>query len=162
MHEQIPLVTMLSQDTDYVDWKSVCGRMPLDRFVVSLLQYRPVWLQSMYAFRAIVAGILGIRLPTMTGTFSRSHAPMTPGEQLGPFRVVEAAYDSYWIGKTEDKNLIAHIVVVASQQQTDTRFDVGTFVTFLRPTGRLYFQIVRPFHHLVLTTAMAAAVRVGR
>ncbi len=159
MHEQDPWIETVSQGADYRDWKSVYGRVPLDFFVANVLKYWPVWFQSFRVPQVIIASVFSMRL----GPRGRSVAvPMTQGDHVAPFKVVSAQSDSHWIGKAEDKNLVAHVVILASKQDMRTRFDVGTFITFRRLFGRLYFQMVRPFHHLVLSTAMAAAVRNGR
>ena len=80
----------------------------------------------------------------------------SPGDSVTFFVVREAVADVYWVSETpEDKHLAAYFGVVTEKlDQRKSRFHVFTAVRYLHWTGPVYFNLIRPFHHLVVSRMM--------
>ena len=85
----------------------------------------------------------------------------TPGEKASFFIVNRADENVYWVAETpEDKHLKAFFGVVAEPlNDTVTRFHVFTTVKYIHWTGPVYFNIIRPFHHIVVSSMMKQGVK---
>jgi hypothetical protein len=72
-----------------------------------------------------------------------------------------AKEDIYWVSEApEDKHLKAYFGVVAEKLSgRRTRFHVFTSVKYLHWTGPVYFNLIRPFHHLVVSSMMRNGVK---
>jgi len=56
-----------------------------------------------------------------------------------------------WIGEATDKQLSGYIGVVAESAERDLyHYHVFTIVHYKHWTGPLYFNLIRPFSHLVV------------
>ena len=73
----------------------------------------------------------------------------------------DAKEDMYWVAETpEDKHLTAIFGVVAEKlSQNRRRFQVFTSVKYLHWTGPVYFNLIRPFHHMVVWRMMKAGIK---
>ncbi len=76
------------------------------------------------------------------------------------FIVHNAKEDIYWVAETpEDKHLNAYFGVVTVKLRNNlTRFHVFTSVKYIHWTGPVYFNFIRPFHHLVVLKMMKAGI----
>ena len=85
---------------------------------------------------------------------------MTPGASLRFFTVTTTAEDRYWIGEAADRHLRGWICVLATPlDQGGNRFDVTTVVHYRHWTGPVYFNLIRPFHHLVVACMARAGAK---
>ncbi len=109
----------------------------------------------------IVAQVL--RLDTTGIPDSRRLRPekvsFTPGDQASFFTVVRGEEDHYLLLKVTDNHLIAWLAIITDNAQPESEFKVATLVKYLRPTGRFYYNLIRPFHHLVLLSMCSAATK---
>ncbi|WDP91393.1 MAG: DUF2867 domain-containing protein [Desulfobacter sp.] len=152
------------QNADHVDIKTIEGDIDLRRFISGMLSYHPWWLVFLYRVREILVGLLGLvrhEKPAALPKIAPEAVAFTPGENASFFIVHDAAEGRYWISETpEDKHLTAFIGVIAEKLRRDcTKFHVFTSVKFLHWTGPLYFNLIRPFHHLVVWRMMKASIK---
>jgi hypothetical protein len=82
------------------------------------------------------------------------------GDEVTFFTVRLAKEEKYWVGETpEDKHLRAYFgVVVEPVAENRRRFHVVTIVHYKHWTGPVYFNLIRPFHHLVVSRMARAGV----
>ncbi|EFL51404.1 hypothetical protein DesfrDRAFT_1843 [Solidesulfovibrio fructosivorans JJ]] len=137
---------------DHVDIHRVRGAIGLRPFVAGLLGRRPGWLRLLYRARAVLARLLGLQQAEgLLADVSPADVPMQPGGRLSVFTVVAADADSHWVAVGEDKHLRAVLAVLATPEPDGrNRFDLVTVVDYLHWTGPVYFNLIRPFHHLVV------------
>ena len=84
---------------------------------------------------------------------------MQIGKRAAFFTVCMAEEGRYWFAYNSDKHLKGTLgVVVEPLADQHKRFHVVTIVHYHNWTGPVYFQVIRPFHHLVVTR-MAQAGR---
>ena len=162
--EKYPEIASLLKGADHVDVKVVEGEVSMRQFIASMLSYYPWWIVCLYYVRAVFVRLLGMRQPGKPDELPRlkpEDISMTPGEQATFFIVRQAREEEYWIAETpEDKHLQAYFGIIVEPVEGDlNRFHVVTIVHYKHWTGPVYFNTIRPFHHLVVRSMARAAVR---
>ncbi|UCE52576.1 MAG: DUF2867 domain-containing protein [Desulfobacterales bacterium] len=159
-----PEITSLINGADHTDVKTVEGQVSLQQFIASMLSYYPWWIIFLYHVRAVFVRILGMRQPAMPDELPKllpEDVPMTPGENATFFILRHTKEEEYWIAETpEEKHLRAYFgVVVEPVKDSLKRFHVVTIVHYKHWTGPVYFNTIRPFHHLVVRRMARAGVK---
>ena len=155
------------ENVDHVDIKNIESDTDLRSFTSGMLSYYPWWLRFLFKIREVLVTVLGLvrhEKPKTVPSITPGNLSFTPGEKARFFTVREAKEDSYWISETpEDKHLTAFFGVVAEKiHQGYSRYHVLTSVRYLHWTGPLYFNLIRPFHHLVVWNMMKAGAKKRR
>lgn len=148
---------------DYSEVKTIEGCTGLRPFIARMLSYYPWWIRWLYRIRELLVNILGLvkhKKPGNSGSIKPETISFQPGERASIFIVHTAKEDSYWISETpEDKHLKAYFGVVAEELENNvTRFHVFTSIQYRHWTGPVYFNLIRPFHHLVVSRMMKAGI----
>jgi len=149
---------------DYTDVKVVEGDTNLRRFIAAMLSHYPWWIVLLYRIRALLVHILGLvkhEAPQELPDLDPKEIDFTPGKRVTFFIVRCAKEDHYWFSETpEDKHLKAYFGVVAEPLDSNTkRFYVITVVHYKHWTGPVYFNLIRPFHHLVVSRMARAGIK---
>lgn len=152
------------KDANHVDVKTVAGRVNLRKFIASMMSHQPWWLVMLYRIRALVASILGLEKHIeLDGPIhiSPEDISFTPGENAHFFIVRKAKDNQYLIAETpDDKHLRAYIVITVENMDSGlNRFHVITIVFYKHWTGPVYFNLIRPFHHIVVRQMIRAGVQ---
>ena len=161
---EIPDIAQLLKGSNYIDVKSVEGQTSLRRFIASMLSYYPGWILFLYRIRAILVKLLGLYRHPAPGSLpelTSEDVSFVVGDSVTFFTVRVAKEKYYWVGETpEDKHLRAYFCV-AVQPLCDhrKRFHLATIVHYKHWTGPVYFNLIRPFHHLVVGRMMRAGVQ---
>jgi hypothetical protein len=111
------------EKADFTDVKVFEGETTLRKFIASMLSYYPWWIVQLYRIRKILV-------------------------------IVRCAKeDLFWVSETpDDKHLRAYFGVVKEPvSRSINRFYVMTTVFYKHWTGPIYFNLIRPFHHLVVS-----------
>jgi hypothetical protein len=161
---EIPDIAQLLKGSNYIDVKSVEGQTSLRRFIASMLSYYPGWILFLYRIRAILVKLLGLYrhpAPEALPELTSEDVSFVVGEAVTFFTVRMAKEKHYWVGETpEDKHLRAYFcVAVESLGDHGKRFHVVTIIHYKHWTGPVYFNLIRPFHHLVVGRMMRAGVQ---
>ncbi|MGD2186951.1 MAG: DUF2867 domain-containing protein [Desulfobacterales bacterium] len=160
---KIPQIAQLLKGADYIDVKTMEGQTSLRHFIASMLSYYPGWIVFLYRIRAVLVKLLGLYkhpAPEALPQLGPKDVSFVGGEAVTFFTVRLAEEKHYWVGETpEDKHLRAYFcVVVEPMEDNRKRFHVATIVYYKHWTGPLYFNLIRPFHHLVVRKMMQAGV----
>lgn len=152
------------QDVDYTDIKTIEGGVDLRRFIASMLSYYPWWIVFLYRVRELLVRILGLvkhEKPDVLPSLKPEDISFNPGEEATFFIVRKAKEGIYWVAETpEDKHLKAFFGVVAEPTGNhSSRFHVFTSVRYIHWTGIVYFNLIRPFHHMVVSSMMRNGVK---
>ena len=144
------------EKADFTDVKVFEGNTTLRRFIASMLSYYPWWIILLYRIRKLLVGILGLvkhEEPEELPNLQPEEVSFTPGENATFFIVRCAKEDLFWISETpDDKHLKAYFGVVKEPVNNSVnRFYVITTVYYKHWTGPVYFNLIRPFHHLVVS-----------
>lgn len=151
--EQIPEIQPLLEDANHIDVKTFQSEKSLREFIAALISYQPAWVTFLYGVRWFFVRLLGMK---QTGTpRAPQHRPsdisMTPGDAALFFTVVAAKEERYWFVEAAESHLTGKLGVVAEPTAGQpTTFHVVTIVHYNNWAGPVYFNIIRPFHHLVV------------
>ena len=154
-------------ESDFTDIKVVEGKTNLREFIASMLSYYPWWLVMLYRIRALLVRILGLvkhEPPEALPNLHPEEISFTPGETVTFFIVRSAKEGVYWFSETpEDKHLSAYFGAIAEPLKNDlNRFYVVTIVHYKHWTGPVYFNLIRPFHHLVVSQMARVGIKSKR
>ncbi len=156
--EQFSELEPVFQKADHIDIKSVSGEVSMRQFISGMFSYQPEWVTLLYRVRAVFVRFLGMRqarIPRMPD-LKAEDIPMQVGQRVGFFKVRLAQENRYWVAEADDKHLKASLVVLA---QPLHQFKVITVVHYHQWSGPVYFNVIRPFHHLVVRQMMKAGVQ---
>jgi hypothetical protein len=156
---QFPGVAQLTQNANHVDVKSIISRKPFRHFVTEFLDYQPGWVTFLYGVRLVFVRFLGMKQAGLPRPpqHTPDQLPMMPGQKAAIFKVRAAVDDMYWAGEADDSHLRATLVIVREPLGTvENRYYVMTIVHYHNWAGPVYFNVIRPFHHLVVGSMMRA------
>ena len=144
------------EKADFTDVKVFEGITTLRRFIASMLSYYPWWIIQLLRVRKSLVGILGLvkhEEPEELPNLQPEEVTFTPGEKVTFFIVRCAKEGLFWVSETpDDKHLKAYFGVVKEPVDNSVnRFYVFTTVYYKHWTGPVYFNLIRPFHHLVVS-----------
>jgi hypothetical protein len=159
--DQFPVLEKYLEGANHVDVKTVEGALTMREFIARFLSYNPGWVKFLYTVRGVVAKILGLDHSDEEGPpLSADTLSVTPGEDAAFFTVKESDGESYWIAGIEDTHLDALIAVIVEPLGEEiNRFHTVTIVHYNNWIGPLYFNLIRPFHHLIVWRLAKWAVR---
>lgn len=163
--QDLPQLMTLLGEADHVDVKVVTGDVSLPEFVAGMFSYYPGWIRNLYRIRWGFVRLLGMKqagIPAAV-TMRPEDVPMTPGEKATFFTVTMAEAERCWVAGAAESHLTAYLGVVveplaAGPQSVGNRFHVLTIVHYHKWTGPVYFNVIRPFHHLVVRKMAKAGV----
>lgn len=152
-------------DADVTDIKTIESSNDLRTFIAAMLSYYPWWIVMLYRVRTLVVRLLGLvkhEAPEKLPDLAPGEISFTPGDRVTFFIVRVGEENVYWVAETPpDRHLRAYFGVVAEPLANDrNRYYIVTIVHYLHWTGPVYFNLIRPFHHLVVASMMRAGARV--
>ena len=160
MHDEIARFT---RSANHLDAVSAYAALSLRECISNALSWQPAWLKILFLARGGLARLMRLEHPS--GRPSHSLRPdeisFHPGDRLAFFTVSAGQEDAFLVLTAEDTHLTGHLIVEVDPSDTGTerRFRVLTAVHYRRWTGLLYFNIIRPFHHIIMHRMIAAASR---
>jgi hypothetical protein len=157
-----PEVTQFTDNADVIDIKKVETHLSLREFAVGFLGYQPGWITFLYRVRQIVVPLLGLKQTGMPHpvTLSPDQLPTKPGQYFGFFKVESAEENQHWFASANDAHLRAYLGIVQESLKGPThRFYVVTAVHHQNWAGPIYYNLIRPFHHLVVYAMIRAGLR---
>jgi hypothetical protein len=162
----LPGMDGLLEGADHVDEHAMDGTCSVLDLAAGILSYRPGWMTFLWRVRVWLLRALGQgdRAVPDRQRWTAEILPRIPGERVGFFSVVRSDGETHWIVEGKESHLEAAMVVCATGLPDGRkRFHVVTVVRYHNPAGRVYFNVIRPFHHLVVHAAMRSALgRNGR
>ena len=147
-------------DANHIDIKIVEGDVTMREFLAGMFSYNPGWLQFLYRVRGAFVRLLGMKqdgIPEFP-ELRPEDVCMIPGENM-VFFTVDTASEEFWLASIVDTHLTANLGVVREAGENGrSRFHVITIVHYRKWTGVVYFNVIRPFHHLVVAQMAKTAV----
>ena len=151
------------QNVHVIDVKTIDGRGDLRYFLSRMLSYYPWWIVLLYRLRELLVLLLGLERhprPEALPVVEPRALSFTAGDKATFFVVRDACENCYWVAETPPDNHLAAYFGVSVEALSGSlrRFHVFTTVRYLHWTGPVYFNLIRPFHHLVVRRMMKAGV----
>jgi hypothetical protein len=157
---RFPALTGVLAGANHVDVHAVQSDLGLREFIAEMMNYHPRWLRMLYRVRKFFVALLGMRqdgIPASPGWRAEA-VPMRAGQAASFFTVRAAEEDRLWIVDAEERHLRATLCVVREAGL----FSLVTIVHYRHWTGPIYFNVIRPFHHLVLARMARAGAGEAR
>ncbi len=150
--ENIVPVTKLLRDADHVDSKAFETHHNMEGFTERMVSYQPGWLKFLFKIRGVVASLLGLQHAEYVDEREKElSVDFNPGGKVDFFNSIFYEPDKYWIGEASDKHLACYIGVIADSGRDGNKIMHSlTIVKYKHWTGPLYFNLIRPFHHLIV------------
>lgn len=159
----IPDLPAIAARCNHIDVKTYHGEGRMDAFVAGFMAYHPAWVKALYGIRWGFVRLLGMKqegIPGMGLERKPEDVPMRAGEKAAFFTVMAAEPERYWLVSVSDKHLTAYLCVAAEGDPDGARtFHVLTLVEYHNWAGPVYFNVIRPFHHLVVGQMSQAGLR---
>ncbi len=167
LFEAVPGLPALLASANHVDVKTVESAASLREFLAGMFAYYPRWLKALYAVRWGFVRLLGMRQEGVPATVrvAPKDVPLLAGEKMAFFTVAMAAEEQYWFASAEEAHLTAYLGVVVEPlegQHGRGRFHVLTIVHYNKWTGPINFNVIRPFHHIVVRQMALAGAEQGK
>ena len=158
----VPELTPLLEGANHVDIKVVEGDMSMREFIAGMFSYYPSWIKNLYRVRWGFVRLLGMKQEGIPQTSHMRMRPedvsLIPGEKATFFTVEMAEDGRFWVAGASESHLDAYLGVVVEPLAKGNRFHVITIVHYNNWTGPVYFNVIRPFHHLVVSKMAKAGV----
>lgn len=157
--KQFPEIAKLLHAADHVDVKTIVSDVTLREFIAGGLAYNPAWIKFLYAVRWGFVRLLGMKQHGLPPDIrlQPEAIPMTAGGKISFWNVAAAQEDKFWFAGITETHLTAHLGIVAEALPDEKRrFYVVTIVHYHRWTGHVYFNVIRPFHHIVVQKMASA------
>jgi hypothetical protein len=162
----------LAQGADHVDVKTVESAASLREFVSGLMSHQPAWVTGLFRVRRVLVRLLGMRQHGVPPPLRLrpEDVPMRPGMPAAFFQVRLAEEERAWAAGLAESHLEA-VLGVAVDGPVDgagdgavrpgalRRFHVVTVVHYRSWAGPVYFNLIRPFHHLVVAGMARSGAR---
>jgi len=159
--ERLPGLAGLLDGADHVDAHGMDGTGSVLGLAGGILSYRPAWMAFLWRVRVWLLRALGQggRAVPNRARLTAGTLPCEPGARVGFFAVVRTDGETYWIVKGDESHLGAAMAVCAAPLPDGrSRFSVVTVVRYHNRAGAVYFNLIRPFHHLVVHAAMRSVL----
>lgn len=153
-----PELSDLYDGADYSEYKSTESTNHLRRFIVGFLFYSPRWLTYLFQVRSVLAKVLRIDdVAFDPAPQDEASIGLTPGDKCSVFTVLHSKENEYVALSYEANHLRADMLIVMTPLSNGmNHFGIDTIVKYKNWTGRLYFFLVRPFHHLIFSRMIHA------
>jgi Protein of unknown function (DUF2867)/Pyridoxamine 5'-phosphate oxidase len=161
-----PALAKVMVGADHVDEKVAQGGASLREFLAALVRF-PWWVRALFQVRGVLARLL--RLRTGGGALDArripGELPLFPGGRLSGFTTLAFEEGRFWFAEVDqDRHLQAWIAVTVTEgaDATQRRFCVRTVVKYKDWTGPIYFNLIRPVHHLLVWILARSAAKGAR
>lgn len=142
--------------------KSVESEKTLREFLAAILSYMPGWMRFLYRVRAVFVRLLGSRQEDTPQALAigPEDIDFTKGAAMAFFQVVAGKEGRYLLGQAADKIITGTLGVIAEPLESGAhRFHILTMARYNHWTGRIYFNVINPFHHLVVWSMARHALK---
>lgn len=149
----IPGINTFLDGANHIDVRHVDSHKSMREFIAAALSYMPHWMVALYKIRAMFVRLLGLKQGGYPGAekVKPEDIIFSPGTMGSFFIVEDGEEERYWIAGATEKHLSGYLVIaVEPLSGRMKRFHMATIVHYRHWTGRVYFNIIRPFHHVVV------------
>lgn len=157
----LPELRSILTNADHIDIKTCRSTLPMQTFIAGALSYQPTWITALYAIRWGFVRLLGMKQAGLPRPhqFQPQEISLHAGDSAAFFKVKAAQAERYWFAGITESHLTAHLgIVVEPLVGEEKLFHTVTVVHYHRWTGPVYFNIIRPFHHVVVGRMVKAGM----
>lgn len=160
--KQFGIYQQIATNADHIDIKSVVGDVTMNEFIVGMFNYQPAWMSFLYRVRAVFVRFLGMKQEGIPQPIKldATTLDLAVGDKLAFFDVDAVDADEYLFVSASESHLKATLGVIREPLDDDkSRYYAVTIVHYRSWAGPIYFNVIRPFHHIVVAQMLKAGVR---
>lgn len=160
--KQQPIFQTLSQNANHVDIKSATGDVSMNQFIAGVFNYQPEWVTFLYRVRWAFVRLLGMKQEGIPRPLhlKPDNLDLTIGRKIGFFTIDAVEPDHYLFVSAEESHLKATLGLIRQPLDNPTsRYFAVTIVHYNSWAGPIYFNIIRPFHHIVVKQMLNAGIQ---
>ena len=160
--KQLSIYQQISTNADHIDIKSDVGTVSMNQFIAGMFIYQPAWISFLYRVRWLFVRLLGMKQEGIPQPlhFDAETLKLTVGDKLGFFDVDAVEPNRYLFLSAEESHLKATLGVICEPlDDTNSRFYAVTIVHYKSWAGPIYFNIIRPFHHIVVRQMLKTGIQ---
>lgn len=158
-YSTLPGVADFMPRADYQEIASIRGDCDLEAFIHGFLLSPPRWFNWLMKLRN--AAMKMVPGHEVTESSYDTPLPLRRGERIGPFETISTDAETWWAAGAAESHLSALMIITRQPESGSARFDVATLVSFHNGFGKLYFTLIKPFHHLIVWAFLRKAVKTG-
>lgn len=146
---------------NHVDVKTIDGDVNLREFLANTFNYQPAWMTFLYHVRGVFVRFLGMKQEGVpqTSRFTPEALNLNECEHLNFFKIDSVRENEYIYLSAEESHLKAILgVICESVADGNTRYHAITIVHYKSWAGPIYFNVIRPFHHIVVHQMIRAGI----
>ena len=156
---QLPIYQETIKGADHIDIKSVVSDASMNEFIAGVFSYQPEWVTFLYRIRWGFVRLLGMKQEGIPQAVELNPDDMDfkIGDKTSFFTVDAYEADSYLFESADESHLKATLGIIREPlDEVKSRYYVVTVVHYHNWTGSVYFNVIRPFHHLVVAQMLNA------
>lgn len=160
--QSVDVLPQFIENADHVDIKTIEGEVNLREFVANMFSYQPAWISFLYRVRAVFVRFLGMKQEGIPQAYKMNPDTIdfTAGRHLTFFVIDAAREDAYVFASADDSHLRAMLGIVREPlADNQSRYYAITIVHYHNWAGPIYFNVIRPFHHIVVNSMMRSGLR---
>lgn len=151
--QSTPDLVSYAQNANHIDVKVFESDASLREFIAGMFSYYPAWIKFLYRVRWGFVRLLGMKqegIPKDT-RMKPEDVSFVAGDKVTFFTIYAAKEDDYWLAGATESHLTAYLGIIARPTHDNhNQFHVITIVKYHHWTGPVYFNVIRPFHHVVV------------
>lgn len=125
----------------------------VDDILKGFFNYGPKWIESLFSLRHKLVKPFGLKTSDQNTT--KINFPLVVGESIGFFKIYEVHENEIILGEN-DTHLNFKVSIRVKKQ---TEISIETFVEFNNLFGKIYFQIIKPFHKIIVISMLKSIVK---
>jgi hypothetical protein len=160
----LPELQQYLDGADHVDVRSATSTANLREVIAGAAGWQPFWLRVLFGVRVLLARALRLDQPDIPESrggrrLRPEDVSFTPGDKVAFFTVADGAEDRYLVFESSDNHLTGWLAITREPVAAGNLYRAITIVRYHRRAGRFYFNLIRPFHHLIMRQMVAAGTQ---
>jgi len=149
-------------NANHIDIKLAVGKVTMNQFVAGMFNYQPAWMSFLYRVRWGFVRLLGMKQEGIPQALNVNPdtLDLTVGDKLAFFDVDAVESDRYLFVSASESHLKATLGVIREPlADGNSRYYAVTIVHYKNWAGPVYFNVIRPFHHVVVSQMLKAGIQ---
>ncbi len=144
----------ISRHAHHIDIKHVDSNLTMNQFIAGVFNYQPSWMTALYRVRQVFVRFLGMHQNGIPRPLQLDPdtLDLVIGEKIAFFDIDDVRANEYLVVSAEESHLKAILMIIREPLETDiSRYYAVTIVHYNNWAGPIYFNVIRPFHHIVVS-----------
>lgn len=153
----------ITHNADHVDIKSAESTATMPEFIAGVFNYQPDWVTFLYRVRKVFVRMLGLKQEGIPQPLKLdpNTLDLVVGDKIAFFDIDAVQPNDYLVVSASESHLKATLALFREPLSNDlSRYYAVTVVHYNNWAGPIYFNVIRPFHHVVVHQMLKAGAKV--